>query len=149
MDLLTTTFADRGHGHGSALLTAAEQFLSSKARVKKLIAIATADEKQAISVMQSKFDFSKLNGRQTRLMIGEFPPLQYYERSVLLSKDLSSEARAAALKKKRPGRPKKQQPGEGDAPKADGALTPAAAAGGAAPAAGQAGGEQKKWWPFW
>jgi hypothetical protein len=76
MDLLTTTFAQRGQGHGTALLTATEQFLGAKARVKRLMAVASADEKEAAAVMQRKFGFARLNGRQTRLLVGEFPSLQ-------------------------------------------------------------------------
>ena len=78
MDLLTTTFAQRGRGHGTALLRAAEQFLGSKARVKRLVAVASADEKEALAVMTKKFGFSRLNGRQARVLAAEFPALQVW-----------------------------------------------------------------------
>jgi hypothetical protein len=151
MGLFTTTFEQRHSGHGSALLAAAEQFLGAKARVKRLVAVTTADERAAAGLLQNKFDFSRLNGRQTRLLVSDFPqlrvrgglgrrkrrvqaalepcwlhgragteraighglrpaltpppwlpfafpPPQYYDRPVFLSRDLSSSARAAHLK---------------------------------------------------
>jgi hypothetical protein len=158
VDLFTTKFELRAQGHGTALLHAAEQFLGSKARVRRLLAVAAADEPDALGVMTDKFGFSRLNGRQARALASEFPALQvgytsgrrrardgrgrwgrwgrgctqpevrslvsacavhaprchtltrlhplrgscavpqFYERSVLLSKDLSSAARAARLK---------------------------------------------------
>lgn len=76
MDLFTTSFADRGKGHGAALMRAVEQFLGAKARVKQLLAVASAQEKEMVGVMQKKFGFSKLNGRQTRVLRSEFPALQ-------------------------------------------------------------------------
>lgn len=173
IDLLTTSFLERGKGHGTALLRAAEQFLSGRARVRRLVAVASADEREAAALMTRKFGFGRLNGRQTRQLTSDFPalqvrrggwlggwvggyfvagggrppylaggawaaarsaslrlsapllgrtpggpgppalclprlPPQFYERSILLSKDLSSAARAAALQAAtKRGRPRK------------------------------------------
>ncbi|GBF91732.1 hypothetical protein Rsub_04036 [Raphidocelis subcapitata] len=104
LDLFTTAFTERGRGHGGSLLTAAEQFLASKARVSRLVAVMSSDEKAAAELMARKFGFSRLNGRQTRALCSEFPALQFYERSILLSKNISSSARAAALKDKVDGK---------------------------------------------
>jgi hypothetical protein len=76
MDLFTTSFERRGQGHATALLGAAEQFLGARARVKRLLAVTSPDEKAAASLLQNKFDFSRLNGRQTRLATADFPQLQ-------------------------------------------------------------------------
>jgi hypothetical protein len=105
VDLWTTAFAERGRGHGAALIAAAEAFLASKARVKRLVAVASPDEKAAAEVITKKFGFSRLNGRQARVLCGEFPALQVRGRAAaVFAQPVRARARAGAPERGRCGR---------------------------------------------
>lgn len=51
----------------------------------------STQEPETIKAWQQKFGFKRLNKRQLKQLQASVPPLNYYEESVLLSKQLSKE----------------------------------------------------------
>ncbi|KAF6253013.1 hypothetical protein COO60DRAFT_473197 [Scenedesmus sp. NREL 46B-D3] len=88
LDLVATQMAEQGKGHCCAMLQALEGWLGPQLGVASLIAVCPADEPESIRAWQHKFGFTQVKQQHLRQLLADVPPLNYYEESVLLSKQL-------------------------------------------------------------
>eukprot|EP00775_Hariotina_reticulata_P010419 gene10419-10577_t len=92
LDLVATLSEEQGQGHCTALVGALEGWLGPQLGVASLMAVCPDNEPEVAKLWQSKFGFKRLTKKQLTQLQASVPPLNYYEDSLLLTKQLPNKA---------------------------------------------------------